>query len=75
MLLLTIVFIFTIPLEFNTVIHQQSFAQISSSPERLSPTSPPPFQELPQQQKAASTNKTLYTNTFLNRSRRYTSTD
>ena len=58
MLLLTIVFIFTIPLEFNTVIHQQSFAQISSSPERLPLTSPPPFQELPQQQKAASTNKT-----------------
>jgi protocatechuate 3,4-dioxygenase beta subunit len=58
MLLLTIVFIFTIPLEFNTVIHQQSFAQISSSPERLPPTSPPPFQELLQQQKAASTNKT-----------------
>ena len=58
MLLLTIVFIFTIPLEFNTVINQQSFAQISSSPERLPPTSPPPFEELPQQQKATSTNKT-----------------
>ena len=58
MLLLTIVFIFTIPLDFDTVIHQQSFAQITPSPERLPPTSPPPFEELPQQQKATSTNKT-----------------
>jgi len=58
MLLLTIAFIFTVPLEFNTAVHQLYFAQITSSPERLSPTSPPPFEELPQQQKAASTNKT-----------------
>ncbi len=58
MLLLTIVFIFTIPLNINTVIHQQSFAQITPpSPERSPPTSPPPFEDLPQQQKAASTNK------------------
>ncbi|HEX5904814.1 MAG TPA: hypothetical protein VFY50_02070 [Candidatus Nitrosocosmicus sp.] len=62
MLPLTIVFILTIPLNINTVTQQQSFAQIASpSPERLPPTSPPlppPFEELPPQQKAASTNKT-----------------
>jgi protocatechuate 3,4-dioxygenase beta subunit len=58
MLLLTIAFIFTIPLDVNTIIHEQSFAQISPSPERLPPTSTPPFEELPQQQKATSTNKT-----------------
>lgn len=58
MLLLTIVFIFTIPLDFDTVIYQQSFAQITPAPERLPPTSPPPFEELPQQQKSTSTNKT-----------------
>jgi len=59
-LFLTIVFIFTIPLSINIIFQHQSFAQIISTtfPERLPPGSPPPFEELPQQQKAASTNNT-----------------
>lgn len=58
-LALTIVIIFTIPLNINTVTKQQSFAQVNSSaPERLPPTSPPPFEELPERQKAAATNQT-----------------
>jgi len=56
---LTLVFILTISLNINTVTLQQSFAQITPpSPERIPSTSPPPFEELPLEQKAASTNKT-----------------
>jgi len=58
----TIVFIFSIPIGINTILHQQSFAQITTSQERLPPSSSPPplppFEDLPQQQKATSTNKT-----------------
>jgi protocatechuate 3,4-dioxygenase beta subunit len=59
MLPLTIIFVLTIPLNINTVTQLQSLAQIAPPfPERLPPASPPPFEELPPQQKAASTNKT-----------------
>ncbi|HKR74148.1 MAG TPA: hypothetical protein VJR94_08555 [Candidatus Nitrosocosmicus sp.] len=59
MLPLIIVFMFTIPLDINSITYQQSFAQVpSTAPERQPPASPPPFEELPQEQKAASTNKT-----------------
>jgi protocatechuate 3,4-dioxygenase beta subunit len=57
-LFLIIAFIFTIPLAVNTVFQNQSFAQMTVAPERLPPGSPLPFEELPEQQKAASTNNT-----------------
>ncbi len=55
---LTIAFIFTIPLDIKIITHQQSSAQSINFPDLFPSTSPPPFGELSQQQKATSTNKT-----------------
>jgi len=58
LIFLTLASIFAVPLDIIIITHQQSFAQSINFPDLLPSTSPPPFDELSQQQKAASTSKT-----------------
>jgi protocatechuate 3,4-dioxygenase beta subunit len=58
LIFLTIVFLVTIPLDIKFLTNQHSFAQTLDFPDLLHSASPPPFDELSQQQKDASTNKT-----------------
>ena len=58
LIFLTIAFLVTIPLDIKFLTNQHSFAQTLDFPDLLQSASPPPFDELSQQQKDASTNKT-----------------
>ncbi|TVP41835.1 hypothetical protein [Candidatus Nitrosocosmicus arcticus] len=58
LIFLTIAFLVAIPLDIKIITNQLSFAQSLIFPDLLPSTSPPPFDELSEQQKAASTNKT-----------------
>ena len=66
LIFLTIVFLVIIPLDIKFLTNQYSFAQTLDFPDLLQSASPPPFDELSQQQKDASTNKTCTFDTILN---------
>lgn len=58
LIFLTIALLVTIPIDIKIITKQQSFAQNLNFPDLFQSASPPPFDNLSQQQKDASTNKT-----------------